>query len=172
MDVLLWAQQQVPGQVLVNPPPRSPFTDWLIQHLFEEFPMLGILLLLMAGDIITGLLAGFTQKKLSSKIGWQGMCRKGITLLVIGMAAALDRIQITLPLAKITSAFFIINEALSILENATRSGIPLPMFLVKALRDQHKAVSDNATGSVDIKVKDATFHADIVASDDSKTADK
>ena len=57
------------------------------------------LIALMAVDYLTGLMvAGIFHKSpksesgaLESKAGWKGLCRKGVTLLVVLVAAQLDR---------------------------------------------------------------------------------
>ena len=99
------------------------------------------LILLMAVDYITGLmLAGIFHKSpktpsgaLQSKAGWQGLCKKGMTLLIVLVAHQLD---ITMNVEYIRQAVvigFIANEVISITENAGLMGIPLPAVITKAI---------------------------------------
>ncbi len=98
------------------------------------------LLIFMGVDYITGLIvaaAGKSRKSksghLSSLIGWKGLAKKCVVLLLVLVAARLD---ITLGTSYIRDAVciaFIANELLSILENAGLMGVPLPNVLTKAI---------------------------------------
>lgn len=99
------------------------------------------LIVFMAIDFIMGLLvAGVFQKSnkstsgaLDSKAGWKGLCRKCVTLLFILVAHRLD---VSLGVEYIKTATiigFIANESISIIENASLMGIPLPGILTKAI---------------------------------------
>lgn len=61
------------------------------------------------------------------------MSRKVIMLLMLGVAAVLEPIAGGLPLSKLVGMFYTVTEALSILENAAASGVPLPRALVESL---------------------------------------
>ena len=53
---------------------------------------LGILILFMVLDYITGLIKGYIAKELSSDIGLHGLARKSVILIVLIVAVALDRL--------------------------------------------------------------------------------
>lgn len=99
------------------------------------------LLIFMVVDYITGLVvAGVFHKSrktenggLESKAGWKGLCRKGVTLLVIGVACQLDRMTGSNFIRDAVAISFIVNETLSIVENAGLMGIPLPKVIVNAI---------------------------------------
>ncbi len=99
------------------------------------------LLIFMLIDYITGLLVAGVFKNstktetgaLESKAGWKGICRKGTTLLVILVAYRLDLAIGTNYIRDMVVITFIVNEALSILENAGLMGIPLPSILTKSI---------------------------------------
>lgn len=95
--------------------------------------MVQILVILMVLDIATGLLAATVAKVLDSSVGFRGMCRKAIVLLVVTAAAALSSILGDLPLAEIVAGFYCAVEGLSIMENAARAGVPIPKVLKEAL---------------------------------------
>ena len=87
------------------------------------------LLLFMAIDWITGeillpVVFGKSQKSengaLESRAGWKGLCRKGMTLLYVLIAARLDALMGTEYLRDAVCIGFIANEGLSITENALR----------------------------------------------------
>lgn len=98
------------------------------------------LLLFMGIDYITGLAVAACGKspksdtgRLSSKIGWRGLAKKCVSLLLVLVAVRLD---ITLGTSYIRDAVciaFVANELLSITENAGLLGVPLPEILTKAI---------------------------------------
>ena len=98
------------------------------------------LMIFMAVDYITGLVvAGVFHKSpktdggtLESQAGWKGLCRKGMTLLVVLVACRLDLIMGSNFIRDATIIAFIANETISIIENAGLMGAPIPGVLVKA----------------------------------------
>lgn len=91
------------------------------------------LVILIAVDYVTGVIGAIYEKKLSSSVGYKGIIKKVLMILVVGVAVTLQRILPEgLPLREITILFFIANEGLSILENAAKV-IPLPQKLKSVL---------------------------------------
>ena len=98
------------------------------------------LLLFMGVDYITGIAVadcGRSPKsdtgRLSSKIGWRGLAKKCVSLLLVLVAVRPD---ITLGTSYIRDAVciaFTVNELISITENAGLLGVPLPGILTKAI---------------------------------------
>ena len=98
------------------------------------------LLLFMGIDYITGLAVAACGKspksdtgRLSSKIGWRGLAKKCVSLLLVLVAVRLD---ITIGTSYIRDAVciaFVANELLSITENAGLLGVPLPTVITKAI---------------------------------------
>ncbi|MGI5895202.1 MAG: phage holin family protein [Candidatus Merdivicinus sp.] len=94
----------------------------------------------MAIDYITGLLVAFLGKSpktegggLSSAVGWLGLVRKLATLLLVLVAHGLD-VMIGVNYVKTAAVIaFMVNEVLSILENASLLGVPMPEIFQKAL---------------------------------------
>ena len=100
------------------------------------------LLILIVVDYITGVIGAVYEKKLSSSVGYKGIIKKVIMLLVVGVAVALQRILPQgLPLREMTILFFVANEGLSVFENAARV-IPVPDKL-KSVLLQLREKSDN-----------------------------
>ncbi|WP_245888274.1 phage holin family protein [Laceyella sediminis] len=94
--------------------------------------VLGILVCI---DFVTGLLAGFYEKKLSSQIGSKGILRKFGMIWVIAMCHLLDVLLGTENLLRDGAVFFYAaNECLSITENAGRMGLQLPGPIEKAIQ--------------------------------------
>lgn len=88
---------------------------------------------LMVIDYITGVIGAIYQKKLSSAIGFRGIIKKVLSVLIVGLAVSLQSIiPVDIPLREITIVFFIANEGISVLENAAGI-IPLPKKLKEIL---------------------------------------
>ena len=114
-----------------------------VAELFGGWDMaLETLLILMAADWITGgiLLPAVFGKSpkspngaLESRAGWKGLCRKGMTLFYILIAARLDRLLGMDYIRNAVCIGFIANELLSIVENAGLMGVPLPAMMKKAI---------------------------------------
>ena len=83
------------------------------------------LVCLMCLDYATGILKGIYNKKLSSKTGRQGIIKKIVTLIVVSLAVALEKIGIP-AMREMVIMFFAVNEGISILENASEMGLPIP----------------------------------------------
>lgn len=105
----------------------------ICNHLFGSWSNLWeAILLLMVLDYITGLLSAWINpsKKLDSRKGWRGLAKKAVIVIIIMVAHMADIVfnQGTIT-RDIAIMFYIANEGLSILENATNCGIPVPAKL-------------------------------------------
>ena len=127
----------------------------IIASLFGGWDMvLQTLVIFMVIDWFTGgiLLPGVFGKSpkspngaIESRAGWKGLCRKCMTLLYVLIAVRLDTLMGTVYLRDAVCIGFILNEAVSIIENAGLMGIPLPGVLKKAvdiLKEQSGDVND------------------------------
>lgn len=99
------------------------------------------LCIFMAVDYITGLIVAGVFKKsektetggLESRAGWKGLCRKGVTLVIVLVAARLDlAIGATFIKDGVVIAF-IANETISIVENSGLMGVPIPGVIMRAI---------------------------------------
>jgi len=113
-----------------------------LSKLFGGWDMvLETLLIFMIVDYITGIiLAGVFKKSpktesgaLESKAGWKGLCRKGMTLLYVLVAAQMDKIAGTEVIRNAVAIGFICNEGLSIIEHGGLMGLPYPQKLKDAI---------------------------------------
>ena len=116
-------------------------------------PLLRVLVGLMAADYATGILVALMGKSakteyggLSSKVGAAGLARKGLMLVVVLVAAMMDRVIGTGSAMCRDAAcwFYIANEGISILENVGLAGAPYPQKL-KELLGQKKEENDDGT---------------------------
>lgn len=100
-----------------------------------------VMVVAMVIDYITGMavaIAGKSTKTagghLDSNVGWNGLMRKGIMLLVVLVASTLDTVMGDGNVIRDAAAwFYIANEGLSMLENAALLGVPFPNALKKLL---------------------------------------
>jgi toxin secretion/phage lysis holin len=107
---------------------------------------LTFLLVLMAIDYFTGIVAAVREGSgLNSNIGFWGLCKKALILLVMLIAHRLD-VLLGIEVVMGSAVFFYIaNELLSVIENYGRIGLPLPDRLrriVQVLRDRAGEDSD------------------------------
>ena len=84
-------------------------------------------------DYVTGLLAAFCLKQLSSEVGARGIAKKVFIFCLVGIAYKIDTLAGTELIRVAVCAFYVGIEGISILENAGKIGIPLPDVLMKAL---------------------------------------
>lgn len=96
------------------------------------------LLILMILDYITGLIKAIYNKELSSEIGFKGLLKKVLILVVVAVAVITEQ-HLGIPAVReIVIMFFAVNEAISILENASLMGLPIPEKLKEALLQLRK----------------------------------
>ena len=91
------------------------------------------LLLFVVADYITGIMCAIADKKLSSEVGFKGICRKVLIFMLVGIANVLDVIF-----------FYLSNEGISLLENAGHLGLPIPEKLKKVLEQLHERSEDGS----------------------------
>lgn len=112
---------------------------WLGYFLGGMDGMLIALIVFMVLDYITGLMCAVVDKKLSSAVGFKGIFKKVLILILVGIATLLDKNVVgtgsTLRTAII--AFYLSNEGVSILENAAHLGLPVPEKLKEILTQLH-----------------------------------
>ena len=90
-------------------------------------------------DYITGVMCAIADKKLSSEIGFKGICRKVIIFMLVGIAHVLDLNVIATGSVLRTAVifFYLSNEGVSLLENAAHLGLPVPEKLKDVLEQLH-----------------------------------
>ena len=86
-------------------------------------------------DYITGVMKAVAEKKLSSEVGFKGICRKVAIFCLVGVGHILDTkiIQTGSALRTAVIFFYLSNEGISIGENVAILGLPVPKKLLNAL---------------------------------------
>ena len=90
-------------------------------------------------DYLTGVMCAVVDKKLSSEVGFKGIFKKILIFLLVGIANLLDVNIIGNGSVLRTAAifFYLSNEGVSLLENATHLGLPVPEKLKSVLQQLH-----------------------------------
>lgn len=100
-----------------------------------------------SGLIVAGIFHNSTKSDtgaLESRAGWKGICRKGMTLLIVLIGYRLDLAIGTEYIRDGVTIAFTANETISIVENAGLMGLPMPDIVTKAIDILNsKANSDN-----------------------------
>lgn len=116
------------------------------------------LVTLMIIDYIMGVLVAAVWHKspksesgtLESRAGWKGLCRKGVILLIVLIAARLDILLGTSNIVRNAAIIgYSANELISVVENAGLMGVPIPSIIQKAidvLQKKAEGEDNNATG--------------------------
>lgn len=107
--------------------------------------LLYALVAFMILDYLTGVMCAIVDKKLSSSIGFKGIAGKIFILGLVGVGHLLDQyvIQSGSVVRVAVIFFYLSNEGLSLVENASYLGIPIPSKLKEVLAQLHNRDSDN-----------------------------
>ena len=102
----------------------------------------GLLFALMAFvviDYITGVMCAINDRKLSSEVGFRGICRKVLIFLLVGIGHIVDAQVIGTGSVLRTAVifFYLSNEGVSLIENAAHLGLPVPDKLKAVLEQLH-----------------------------------
>lgn len=105
-----------------------------------------VLMVMMVLDYLSGMAAAWMQNNLSSKIGAKGIIKKvgymGLIVVAMGadyliysgiIAANID-INYNMWFGLLVAVWLIINEMISILENLSKLGVPIPDFMTKLIK--------------------------------------
>jgi toxin secretion/phage lysis holin len=91
------------------------------------------LITLMILDYATGVCKGIVNKKLSSAVGFKGIIKKVMILIIVAVAVVIEGvIGDVMPIREIVIVFYLCNEAISLLENASEF-VPIPVKLKDTL---------------------------------------
>ena len=97
------------------------------------------LIVMMTLDYVSGVMCAIVDKKLSSAVGFKGICKKVFILMLVGVAHIIDLnvVGTGSALRGAVICFYMSNEGLSLLENAAHIGLPIPDKLRDILSQLH-----------------------------------
>lgn len=112
------------------------FLGWFVGG-FDGF--LYALLVFVVADYITGVMCAIADKKLSSEVGFKGICKKVLIFVMVGVGHIIDIYLIGNGEVIRTAVifFYCSNEGVSMLENAGHLGLPIPQQLKDILEQLH-----------------------------------
>jgi len=107
------------------------------------------LIAFIAVDYISGVLVAISKHKLNSEIGFKGICKKVLIIALVGVANLIDVHVIRSGAVARTAVifFYAANEGISIVENATKLGLPVPAKL-KSILEQMKKEGNDADNAI------------------------
>lgn len=116
------------------------FGAWLARVLGGWDAPLRLLTVMMGIDYLTGVVCAWVWHKspktenggISSAVGIKGLLRKGAIVLVVLIAAELDRVTGEAVTRNAVIFFFAANEGFSIIENLGIMGVPFPAVVKNA----------------------------------------
>ena len=139
---LIWAKIQ--GAITV-------IGGWLGYFLGGLDGLMIALVIFVVLDYVTGIMCAIADKKLSSSVGFKGICRKVLIFLLVGVAHIVDLhvVGSGSVLRGAVVCFYLSNEGVSMLENAAHLGLPVPEKLKVILEQLHdrEAPSDPTDNS-------------------------
>ncbi|MDY5133629.1 phage holin family protein [Actinotignum urinale] len=108
---------------------------WLAAYLGGLDGLVYALIVFAIADYITGVLAAISERRLSSVVGFRGISRKILIFTLVGLAHLIDVHILGAPgvLRAAVIFFYLSNEGISLIENATRLGLPVPAQMRGAL---------------------------------------
>lgn len=112
------------------------FIGWLLGG-FDGF--LYALIAFAVIDYITGVMCAISDKKLSSEVGFKGICRKVLVFVLVGIGNLVD-VYVLGEAGVLRTAvifFYLSNEGVSLLENSAHLGLPIPQKLKSVLEQLH-----------------------------------
>lgn len=127
---LIWAKIQIAITAIGG---------WLGYFLGGIDGLMIALMIFMGLDYMTGVMCAILDKKLSSAVGFKGICKKVLILFMVGIANIVDLHVIGSgnALRGAVIAFYLSNEGLSLLENVAYIGLPIPDKLKAVLEQLH-----------------------------------
>lgn len=112
---------------------------WLGWFLGGFDGLLYALIVFVVVDYITGVMCAIADKNLSSSVGFKGICRKVLIFTLVGIAHIIDSNVIGDGSVLRTAVifFYLSNEGVSLLENASHLGLPIPEKMKDILEQLH-----------------------------------
>lgn len=107
-------------------------------------PQLELLIWAISLDIFIGVLASFINPNLmfNSRKMFKGVAKKIVMMTLVCLAHQLDHMMGTEMIALSSCYFFIVNEVMSILENACKCGLDVPPIIKNSL-EQLKGMNND-----------------------------
>ena len=95
-------------------------------------------------DYVTGIMCAVIDRELSSSVGFRGIFKKVLILMLVGVAHIVDLhvVRSGEALRSAVICFYLSNEGVSVLENAGHLGLPIPEKLKGILAQLHDRIEE------------------------------
>ena len=135
---LVWAKLQLA---------ISAIGGWLGYFLGGVDGLMTALIIFMVTDYVTGLMCAIVDKQLSSRVGFKGLFKKMLIVILVGIAHIVDMHVVGTgeALRSAVICFYLSNEGVSLLENAAHLGLPIPEKMKSILAQLHNRIDDTTT---------------------------
>ena len=136
---IVWAKVQMAFTVIGS---------WIGYFVGGVDGLMTALLIFMVLDYVTGLMCAIADKKLSSAVGFKGICKKVLIIMLVGVAHVVDLHVVGTgdALRSAVVCFYLSNEGVSMLENAAHLGLPVPDKLKGILAQLHGRMDEQQEG--------------------------
>ena len=136
---IVWAKVQMAFTVIGG---------WIGYFVGGVYGLMTALLFFMVLDYVTGLMCAIADKKLSSSVGFKGICKKVLIIMLVGVAHVVDLHVVGTgdALRSAVVCFYLSNEGVSMLENAAHLGLPVPDKLKGILAQLHGRMDEQQEG--------------------------
>lgn len=120
-----------------------------------------VLVIMMSIDYITGMISAWIEKDLSSRKGIVGIVKKISYMALVAVAMTVDyliycgftainiQFENNMWFGLLVTIWLIINEMISILENLSKIGVPVPQFLNKVVQRLKISVNEESEDNSD-----------------------
>lgn len=92
-----------------------------------------VLVFLMLVDYVTGIWAGYITKTVNSTRAYKGISKKVFILIIVSCSTVIEQLVPNVGIRNLVIVFYVATEFLSVIENASKLGLPIPEKLKIAL---------------------------------------
>ena len=92
-----------------------------------------VLVFLMLVDYVTGIWVGYITKTVNSARAYKGISKKVFILIIVSCSTVIEQLVPNVGIRNLVIVFYVATEFLSVIENASKLGLPIPEKLKIAL---------------------------------------
>ena len=117
-------------------------------HYSHDYWIFLLPLILIASDVVSGWIQATINSTWDSTKMRKGLFRKGGEMLVIAIAWVVGiAIPMDINIAVFFSAYIVLMELVSVIENLDLAGIPMPVWVIKRLKKTMQSLTEEEDGT-------------------------
>ena len=117
-------------------------------HYSHDYWIFLLPLILIASDVVSGWIQATINSTWDSTKMRKGLFRKGGEMLVIAIAWVVGiAIPMDINIAVFFSAYIVLMELVSVIENLDLAGIPMPVWVIKRLKKTMQSLTEEENGT-------------------------